>query len=231
MKKLFVSMSVLSVFVLGVCFQAQAQSRTNFSGTWTLDMKKTRDLPPELKSYTLTVKQDEQQISYESKVEGDLNARHKQDQTGTATDTPIAAALAQPHSSGAAGVGNPVVSDHSASGSGSGKVMARGRALGMVIRRLTCTLDGKEAAREVGGISPGQIRRRANWKKAEKSLEFNIARDFDVQGKIVTSTVKELWELSDDGKVLKVKRTVNLLAGWDETTLVFIKQLASSSGQ
>lgn len=223
MKKLFVSMSVLSVFVLGVCFQAQAQSRTNFSGTWTLDMKKTRDLPPELKSYTLTVKQDEQQISYESKVEGDLNARPKQDQTGTATDMPIAASLPQANSS-AVSVGNPVVSDHSAHGSGSGKVMARGRAFGMVIRRMSCTLDGKETAREVGGISPGQIRRRANWKKAEKSLEFNIARDFDVQGKIVTSTVKELWELSDDGKVLKVKRTVNLLAGWDETTLVFTKQ-------
>jgi hypothetical protein len=102
--------------------------------------------------------------------------------------------------------------------------MARGRALSLVIRRMSCTLDGKEAAREVGGISPGQIRRKAIWKKAEKSLEFNIARDFDVQGKTVTSTVKELWELSDDGKVLKVKRTVNLMAGWDETTLFFTKQ-------
>ncbi len=45
-----------------------------------------------------------------------------------------------------------------------------------------------------------------------------------MQGKTVTSTVKEVWELSEDGKVLKVKRTVNLLAGWDETTMVCMKQ-------
>lgn len=224
MKKCFVSISLLSALILSAGFEATAQSRTDFSGTWGLDLKKTRELPPELKSYTLTVKQDGQQISYESKVEGDLNARQKQDQTGTATDTPIAAPSAQPNSSGAAGVGNPVVSDHSAGGSGSGKLMARGRALGTVIRRMTCTLDGKESAREVGGLSPGQIRRKAQWRRGDKSLEFNIARDFDVQGKTVTSTVKEVWELSEDGKVLKVKRTVNLLAGWDETTMVFIKQ-------
>jgi hypothetical protein len=224
MKKLFVSISLLSTLMLSVSILATAQSRANFAGTWTLDMKKTRDLPAELKSYTLTVKQDAQQISYESRVEGELHPPHKSDQTGAGQETPISAPLPQANTSGAVSVGNPVVSDHSAQGSGSGKVMARGRALGMVIRRMTCTLDGKEAAREVGGISPGQIRRKAVWKKVDKSLEFNIARDFDVQGKTVTSTVKELWELSDDGKVLKVKRTVNLLAGWDEATLIFTRQ-------
>lgn len=224
MKKLFVSITLLGALMFSVSILGTAQSQTNFSGTWALDMKKTRDLPPDLKSYTLTVKQTEQQISYESKVEGDLNAHHKQDQAGTGTETPIAAPLPQPNSSGAAGIGNPAVSDHSAQGSGSGKVMARGRAIGMVIRRMNCTLDGKEAAREVGGISPGQIRRRAQWRRGDKSLEFNIARDFDVQGKTVTSTVKEQWELSDDGKVLKVRRTVNLLAGWDEATLIFTRQ-------
>ena len=222
MKKLFVSTAILGALMFGVCILGTAQSRANFSGTGGLDMKKTRDLPPELKSYTLTVKQDDQQISYESKVEGDLNTPHKPDLSGHGT--PGSAPPAQANTSGAAGVGNPVASDHSASTGGSGKVMARGRALTMVIRRMTCTLDGKEATREVGGISPGQIRRKALWKKGEKNLEFNIARDFDFQGSTVTSTVKEQWELSDDGKILKIKRTVNLLAGWDEATLIFVKQ-------
>lgn len=224
MKKVLVSTVVFGILIIGASGMGIAQSRSNFSGTWVLDMKKTNDLPPELKSYTLTVKHDEQQISFESRVEGDLNAGHKADQPAASQAPPNISPTAQANSSGASGVPNPIVSDHSASGVNSRNVVARGRAVSMVIRRLTCTLDGKETVREIGGASPGQIRRKAQWRRGDKSLEINIARDFDVQGNKVTSTVKEQWELSDDGKVLKIKRTVNLLAGWDEATLVFNKQ-------
>lgn len=221
MKKLFVSIIVSTVLLFGLLVTATAQTRTNFSGTWVLDTKKTRDLPPDLKSYTLTVKQEDQQFSLESKLEGDPNpVKSDHAQTGLDAGPP-----AHPTAStvGIQGGSTPT-NENGAGTSNSRTVMARGRALAMVIRRMNCTLDGKESAREVGGISPGQIRRKAFWRKGDKTLEINLARDFDVQGNKVTSTVKELWELSDDGKVLKIKRTVNLLAGWDEATLVFNKQ-------
>ncbi len=56
--------------------------------------------------------------------------------------------------------------------------------------------------------------------------EIYLERDFEVQGNQFTSYVREVWELADGGKVLKIKRTVNLLAGWDETTLVFNRESA-----
>lgn len=221
MKKLFVSITISIVLLFCQHPAAKAQGRTNFSGTWVLDAKKTRDLPPDLKSYTLTVKQEDQQFTLESKVEGDPNPA-KPEHAGPGHDAgppphPTASTVGIPS-------GSTPTNENGPGTSNSRTVMARGRALAMVIRRMTCTLDGKESAREVGGISPGQIRRKAFWRKGDKTLEINLARDFDIQGSKFTSTIKELWDLSDDGKTLKIKRTVNLLAGWDEATLVFTKQ-------
>jgi len=39
-----------------------------------------------------------------------------------------------------------------------------------------------------------------------------------------TLTTKEQWELSEDGKVLKVKRTIETPMGSQEATLTFNKQ-------
>jgi len=232
MKKRFVSSYVLRItlgiviggWVLGLGATAQAQTRANFSGTWVLDTKKTHDLPPDLKNYTLTVTQEPQQLSFESKVEGDPNPV-RPEQSGSGQDSHTVGPPAHPTAS-TVGIpsGSTPTHENGPGTSNSRTVLARGRALALIIRRLTCSLDGKEAIREVGGVLPGQIRRKAFWRKPDRSLEINIARDFDVQGGKFTSTVKELWELSDDGKTLRIKRTVNLLAGWDETTLVFTRQ-------
>jgi hypothetical protein len=219
-----VSGALLCALVLGLCAAAQAQSRTNFSGTWALDQKKTHDLPPDLKSYTLTITQDGQQLSFESKVEGDPNPA-RPDQSSASRDAQPAGPPAHPTTS-TVGIpsGNTPTNENGPGTSNSRTVLARGRALALIIRHLSCSLDGKEVSRDVGGALPGQIRRKAFWRKGDRSLEIDIARDFDVQGRKFTSTVKEQWDLSDDGKTLKIKRTVNLLAGWDETTLVFNKQ-------
>jgi len=232
MKKRFVSSYVLRItlgiviggWVLGLGATAQAQTRANFSGTWVLDTKKTHDLPPDLKNYTLTVTQDGQQLSFESKVEGDPNPA-RPEQSAPAHDAQPAGPPAHPTAS-TIGIssGNTPSNENGPGTSNSRTVLARGRAMALIIRHLNCSLDGKEVSRDVGGALPGQIRRKAFWRKGDKSLEIDIARDFDVQGNKFTSTVKEQWDLSDDGKTLRIKRTVNLLAGWDETTLVFNKQ-------
>jgi len=199
---------------------AAAQNRADFSGTWVLDMKKTADIPPELKGYTLVVKQDEKQIFFESKIDG--NFGHASQDHRPAQPAPLAATPTPTSTAGT--VGGISLNPGENSGGSSRPVIARGRALSMVIRRMTCSLDGTEAVREIGGLSPGKIRRKAIWKKSEKMLELNVARDFDSQGSQITSTVREIWELAEDGKMLKIKRTVNLLAGWDETTLIFNRE-------
>ena len=209
--------------MLGFGVVATAQTPVDFSGAWTLDLKKTRDVPPDLKSYQLMVKQDEKQISVESKIEGSLNAPAPQEQNKppqTSAQNAINTAVAGGGSStGAVGGGAT-----DATSGGNKVVFAHGRALATVFRRFSCDLDGKVSVRETGGLSPGKLRRRAWWRKGEKTLEIHLERDFEVQGNQFTSYVKEIWELAEGGKVLKIKRTVNLLAGWDETTLVFNRE-------
>jgi hypothetical protein len=223
MMKYFFASIMLGAMMFGTDGSVQAQARANFSGTWVLDQKKLNTPVPNLKSYTLIVNQNEQQITIACKVDGDLEPSSAPDQSRPGHETHSAAPAPQTVASPAAISINPE-SDNGVGMSSSRTVMAPGRALALVIRQMTCSLDGKEAVREVGGLTPGQIRRKVQWKKSPRNLEINITRDFDFQGKTLTSTVKEQWELSGDEKVLKIKRTVNLLAGWDEVTLVFTKQ-------
>ncbi len=224
MKRQIAAFTLCSVLLIGISVVATAQTNTDFSGTWVLDKKKTSDIPSELKSYKLVVKQDEKQIFFESVVDGHFGPPAGQDQSKTAPQVTLNAAPTPSSPNSTVGGISLGTSDSSGGVGSSRNVIARGRALATVIRRMTCSLDGKEMVREVGGISPGKIRRKALWKKGDKMLELNVARDFESQGSPITSTVRELWELAEDGKVLKIKRTVNLLAGWDETTLVFTRE-------
>lgn len=225
MNKLVAKITLSSILLLGFCVTVMAQSRADFSGVWALDAKKTRDVPAELKSYQLTVKQDDKQISVESKVDGTLfvvpatdHSKSPQNAAQTAVNT---AAAGGGSSTGTVGGG----AGDNVSG-GNKVVFAHGRALATVFRRFSCDLDGKEAIREASGLSPGKMKRRASWRKGDKTLEIYLERDFEVQGNQFTSYVKEVWELAEGGKALKIKRTVNLLAGWDETTLVFNRESA-----
>ena len=225
MKKHIAMLTLCGAMLIGFSIVAIAQTRTDFSGTWALDAKKTRDVPADLKSYHLTVKQDDKQISVESKVEGNINPtvahdqnRPPQNSAQTAINTAIAGGGGSTGSVGG-GVGD-------ATSGGNKVVMAHGRALATVFRRFSCDMDGKETVRESGGLSPGKVKRRASWRRGDKTLEIYLERDFEVQGNQFTSYVKEIWELAEGGKVLRIKRTVNLLAGWDETTMVFNKESA-----
>jgi hypothetical protein len=191
------------------------QTRPNYSGTWALNLKKSGEVPAPLKSYTLTVKQDEQQITLDAKVEGDINPNAPDQGTTPVQAIPLATTTANLNSGntdeGGAAVSHKIV-------------VAISRALALVIRHLNCTLDGKETSREIGGMTPGMIKSKAHWMKGNKGLEINLAREIDVQGSKFTSMVREQWQISEDGKTLKIKRTVNLMAGYDETMLTFVRQ-------
>lgn len=225
MKRTIATFTLCSAMLVGFGVVAFAQTRADFSGTWMLDAKKTRDVPADLKSYHLTVKQDDKQLSVESKIDGNLNpspvpeqSKAHQSSAQNAVNTAIAG--------GGSSTGNVGGGAGDSTSGGNKVVFAHGKALATVFRRFSCELDGKEVVRETGGLSPGKVKRRASWKKGDKTLEIYLERDFEVQGNQFTSYVREVWELADGGKVLRIKRTVNLLAGWDETTLVFNRESA-----
>lgn len=88
----------------------------------------------------------------------------------------------------------------------------------------TYTLDGKETKMEAPGGMGGATTLKAQWKSGGKTLELTTTRTFNRQGNEMTRTTKEAWELAEDGKVLKVKRSTETQQGPQEYKLVFTKQ-------
>jgi hypothetical protein len=88
----------------------------------------------------------------------------------------------------------------------------------------TYKLDGTETQIESASGRGGGATLKAQWKDGGKFLELTNTRNMNFQGNETTRTTKERWELADDGRVLKVKRTSDGRQGPQESTLVFNKQ-------
>jgi TonB family protein len=89
---------------------------------------------------------------------------------------------------------------------------------------LTYSLDGKETKAEVGG---GMMAGTATLKAAFESdgkLKLSSTRDINTQMGAMTITVKETWELADEGKTLKIKREMETPRGTQNSELVFTKK-------
>jgi hypothetical protein len=244
MKKLVAVGSLIGILMCGVWTISLAQTPTNFSGTWVLDKERTRDLPPQLESYTLIVTQNDQQIAIETKVAGSLRPAAPGGSRGSGGGFPgagrggsypggrMGGGFPGERSGGEFPGGTPEGGIGFPGGRGGSfpdtpmpgaNPALRGRALSMVIPQLSYNLDGKETETELGDRTPGLARLKAKWKKDGKVLELSVVRKLDFQGTQMTISTKEQWELSEDGKVLKLKRTVNLPMGSDEVKLVFNK--------
>ena len=185
---------------------ASAAAPTNFAGTWVLDKSKSKDLPQQwadgLESYTLTVTQDEKQLTVENK----LNWKEGGGPGGG-------------QASGAGGQGGP--------GGGGGMGQGRGRGgmgMGMPMS-VTYQLDGKETTSESSGARPFLSTFKAEWKDDGKALELTNVRKFNGRdGEPRSFTSKERWELSADGKTLTINRSGESPRGNTKSTLVFNKQ-------
>ena len=213
-----------TIWLLAGTMVAGAQTHPNFSGQWQLDAKRTRELPAQFKSYHMTVKQEENQISIESHVDGPLFSAPEPVASGPGQ--PMNPSAGQSASSGGGtglSRGNPM-SGESAEGSSNQVAIAKGRALATPIRRFHSTLDGQPKVTEPNSLVPGRITREAHWRRGDKTLELNVQREYEGEGKKLSATLRETWDLIDNGAVLRIKRTVNLPAGWDEATLFFVKQ-------
>jgi|SRR5919198_2952153 hypothetical protein len=92
MRKILVGVTTVCILLAGVP-AASAAAPTNFAGTWALDKSKSEGLPPQaasIESLTLTVTQDAQQLTVDSK---------------TATGSPDAAAAGGPGQGRGRGMG------------------------------------------------------------------------------------------------------------------------------
>lgn len=89
---------------------------------------------------------------------------------------------------------------------------------------LTYSLEGKETKAEIsGGMAPGTATLKASLDAGGK-LNLSSVRELNTQMGAMTITVKETWELSEEGKTLKVTRNMETPRGSQNSELIFTKK-------
>jgi hypothetical protein len=91
-------------------------------------------------------------------------------------------------------------------------------------QKSTYNLDGSESSMEMTGRMPGKAALKAKWQGDGQILELNSVLKANVQGKDITITGTEHWELADAGKTLKVHRVSESPRGTQESKLTFTKK-------
>jgi hypothetical protein len=104
----------------------------------------------------------------------------------------------------------------------------KGGAREMPAQSISYSLEGKETVAEVGGMMGGTATLKAKIEKDGK-LILNSVRKANFQGNEVTITIKDRWELIDEGKTLKISRTTDTPRGSMSSTLYFTKQEAKKA--
>jgi hypothetical protein len=91
-------------------------------------------------------------------------------------------------------------------------------------QELIWNLDGSETTADVVRPMAGTIHLSAKWNEAGKTLDLHSRIKGEDQGKEVSVTTKEIWELFNNGKSLKVTRLRTSPQGRQAFRLVFDKQ-------
>lgn len=210
MKKIrfsFVLAFVLLLAVIGV--KAQTQPSV-FAGNWMLDKEKTnttKDFPEKLRNFKLAVSGTESNLNVKSQIEGKVEVQA----AGTGTRTGITESASR--ISTGQQVGGSSVS--------SAKVNYGGTmALFFTVNDANYKLDGEEAKIET---AQGLVRIKAKPDKSGKSLQFTIIRRMKTPSGEMEVITRESWKLSEDGKTLRLHRTVETPTARDDLTMFLSK--------
>jgi hypothetical protein len=208
--------------------QAKEPSKAaNFSGNWVLDFDQTKAPPAGLQNYRMVVNQDEQQLKVETSVEGDLQATPGTTNSG---------GYPQGRSGGygrRGGMGIPGAGMGMPRGGGGPRAVEASQG-GVAAYKLyphsaVYKLDGSESTVKLGDPEQTNATSKAEREKKGAVLKISLAGNEDsVQGggKI---QVKEQWKFSDDGKSLRIDRSIKSPDGSGTVHLVFLRREADSS--
>ena len=222
MKKLCFGVA-FALTVFSAAAQAKAQSKASaFTGAWVLDRAKTgtKDVPIQMTGYKMLVGESEDLLNVKSKVEGKVEVLVSRDRpssnTGVGDNT--AGRGATPSASGVSGVSSRSIAAEKPNYGGS-------LALFYTPNDVTYNLSGEEAKVEIkqGEKVTGIARIKAKVDKNGKSIQFSTVRRMQSQYGEVEVITRESWKLSDDGKSLKLQRTIDAPNARDQITLTLVR--------
>jgi hypothetical protein len=222
MKKLCFSLVFALVF-LSAASGIKAQSQISaFTGTWVLDREKTpsKNLPLKLKDYKMLVGESENLLHVKSQVEGPVDIVVARDR-GASSSEIVSSSDNRTTRPGANGVSASSSVAVAAEKNDYGGTLA----LYFTANEATYNLSGEEQKVEIkqGEKVNGIARIRAKLDKNGKSLQFTTIRRMRTAKGEMEITNREWWKISEDGKSLRLQRTVDTPTARDEITMVLAK--------
>jgi len=230
----FVALTFCSTIV-----QAKERSKpTNFSGNWVLNFGQTKNPPAGLQHYSMVVNQDEQQLKVETSLEGDLQATPSTANSGGypgGTSGGSGRRGGMGGGMGGIGIGIPGVGMGMPRGGG-GRPRTEGpssqgsvAAYKLYPQSAVYKLDGSESTAQLGDPEQTNATSKAEREKSGEVLKLSLVGNGDSGQGGRKIQVKEQWKLSEDGKSLKVDRSIKSPEGSATVHLVFLKTEAESS--
>jgi hypothetical protein len=227
---------LLALMTLAFCstlVQAKQPSKpTDFSGDWTLNFAETKNPPAGMQAYSMVVNQDEQQLKVKTSLQGNVQATPT---TPNAGGYPGGSAGGYPggYPGGRRGgmgmpggrMGMPRGGVPRAEGPLQGNVAA----YKLYPQSAVYKLDGSESTVQLGDAEQTNATSKAARERNGEVLKLSLVGHEDSGqggGKI---QLKEQWKLSDDGKFLKVDRSIKSPEGSGTVHLVFSKREADST--
>jgi hypothetical protein len=240
MKKIL--LVLLTVAFCSTFVQAKEPSKpTDFSGNWVLSFGQTKNPPAGLQHYSMVVNQDEQQLKVNTSLQGDLQATPNTPNSdsypggtsgGSGRRGGMGGGMGMP---GGIGVGMP----------GGGMGMPRGgggrprtegpssqgnvAAYKLYPQSAVYKLDGSESTVQLGDPEQTNATSKAEREKNGEVLKLSLVGNGDSGQRGGKIQVKEEWKLSEDGKSLRVDRSIKSPEGSGTAHLVFLKREADSS--
>jgi len=241
MKKFLLAILALLALAVWMTFaEAKEPSRPpNFSGNWVLNFGQTKNPPDGLQGYSLVVNQDEQQLKVETTLHGDLQSAPNTPNSGgypggSGRRGGVGVGLGVPGGVGIGmgipvGLGIPGVGMGIPRGGG-GRSRSAGASQGNVAaykiypENVLYKLDGSQGTAQLRDRDQTNATSKAERAKDGEVLKLSLVGNGDSSQKRSKIQITEQWKLSEDGKSLKVDRTVKSPEGSGTVHLVFLKR-------
>jgi hypothetical protein len=245
---------ILPVFLaLGFCSTVarakQPSNAMNFSGNWVLDFSQTKNPPAGLQNYSMVVNQDQQELNVKTSLKGDLQPAQSDASgyPGSSGGNPGGSSGGYPGGRGGMGGGMGMPGHGGMGMPGGGMGMPRGGGMpggggggrggegrGSVAayqiypQSVVYKLDGSASSAQLGDPEQTEATSKAELEKSGEALKLSLVGNENSGQRGGKIQVKEEWRLSQDGKSLKVDRSVKSPEGSGTVHLVFTKREADS---
>jgi hypothetical protein len=239
MKKFLLAVFAVMALAVWITFgQAKDTSKpTNFSGNWVLNFGQTKNPPDGLQGYELVAKQDERQLQVETTLEGDLQGTPSTPNPvgypgGSGRRAGMGGGVGLPGGIGI-GMGIPVALGIPRGGGGrsrsGGSSQGNIAAYKLYPQNVAYNLDGSEGTAQLRDVEQTNVTSKAERAKDGELLKLSLVGNGDSGNKGNKVQITEQWKLADDGKSLKVDRTVKSPEGSGAVHLVFLKRESNSA--